>query len=60
MTREEYTQGFMEETRRTLFKSSFSAIVSFFAEQERLAADEIEEIIAILRKNQKKDESTNE
>ena len=53
MTREEYTQGFMEETRNTLFKGSFSALLSFFAERERLAADEVERIVALLRKNQK-------
>ena len=53
MTREEYTQGFMEETRNTLFKGSFSALLSFFAERERLAADEVERIIALLKKNQK-------
>lgn len=53
MTREEYTRGFMEETRNTLFKGSFSAFVSFFAEHEKLAADEIERIIAILRRSQK-------
>lgn len=52
MTREEYTQGFMEETRNTLFKGSFSALLSFFAERERLAADEVERIVALLRKNQ--------
>lgn len=52
MTREEYTRGFMEETRNTLFKGSLSALVSFFAEHERLAADEVERIIGILRRNQ--------
>lgn len=56
MTREEYTQGFMEETRNTLFKGSFSALLSFFAERERLAADEVERIVALLRKNQKSEE----
>lgn len=53
MTREEYTQGFMEETRHTLFKGSFSSLLSFFAERERLAADEVERIVALLRKNQR-------
>lgn len=53
MTREEYTTGFMEETRNTLFKGSFSALLSFFAERERLAADEVERIVALLRKNQR-------
>ncbi|MBR4846390.1 MAG: BlaI/MecI/CopY family transcriptional regulator [Bacteroidaceae bacterium] len=53
MSREEYTKGFMEETRHTLFKGSFSNLISFFAERERLAADEVERIIALLRKNQK-------
>ncbi len=53
MSREEYTKGFMEETRNTLFKGSFSNLISFFAERERLAADEVERIVALLRKNQK-------
>ena len=53
ITREEYTTGFMEETRNTLFKGSFSALLSFFAERERLAADEVERIVALLRKNQR-------
>ena len=53
MTREEYTTGFMEETRNTLFKGSFSALLSFFAERERLAADEVERIVALLKKNQR-------
>ena len=52
MTREEYTKGFMEETRNTLFKGSFSKLLMFFAERERLAADEVEKIIALLKKNQ--------
>lgn len=52
MTREEYTKGFMEETRNTLFKGSFSKLLLFFAERERLAADEVEKIIALLKKNQ--------
>ena len=54
MTREEYTKGFMEETRNTLFKGSFSKLLMFFAERERLAADEVEKIIALLKQNQKK------
>ncbi|MBR6538379.1 MAG: BlaI/MecI/CopY family transcriptional regulator [Bacteroides sp.] len=52
MTREEYTKGFMEETRNTLFKGSFSKLLLFFAERERLAADEVEKIVALLKKNQ--------
>lgn len=53
MTREEYTKGFMEETRNTLFKGSFSKLFLFFAERERLAADEVDKIIALLKKNQR-------
>lgn len=52
MTREEYTKGFMEETRNTLFKGSISKLLMFFAERERLAADEVEKIVALLKKNQ--------
>ena len=54
MTREEYTKGFMEETRNTLFKGSLSSFFLFFAEHERLASDEVEKIISLLKKNQKK------
>ena len=59
MTREEYTTGFMEETRNTLFKGSFSALLSFFAERERLAADEVEKIVALLKRNQQNNSETN-
>ena len=52
MTRVEYTKGFMEETRNTLFKGSFSKLLLFFAELERLAGDEVEKIVALLKKNQ--------
>ena len=53
MSREEYTKGFLEETRNTLFKGSFTKLLMFFAERERLAADEVERIVALLKKNQK-------
>ena len=63
MSREEYTKGFLEETRNTLFKGSFTKLLMFFAERERLAADEVERIVALLKKNQKsvsdKEESNN-
>lgn len=52
MSREEYTKGFMEETRNTLFKGSLTKLLLFFAERERLAADEVEKIVALLKKNQ--------
>lgn len=53
MTRDEYIKGFMEETRNTLFKGSLSSLLMFFAERERLASDEVDKIIALMRKNQK-------
>lgn len=56
MTREEYTKGFMEETRNTLFKGSWSSLVSFFAKYERLTTEEIQELIAILKKSMQKEE----
>lgn len=52
ISREQYVDGFMEETRNTLFKGSFSKLLLFFAERERLAADEVEKIVALLKKNQ--------
>ncbi|MBO5380640.1 MAG: BlaI/MecI/CopY family transcriptional regulator [Bacteroides sp.] len=59
MTREEYTKGFMEETRNTLFKGSFGKLLMFFAERERLAADEVEKIVALLKRNQQNSSETN-
>jgi predicted transcriptional regulator len=53
MSREDYTQGFMEETRNTLFKGSFKSFLSFFAQKERLSNSEIDEIISLLNKSKK-------
>ena len=60
MTREEYTTGFMEETRNTLFKDSWSSLVSFFAKYERLTTEDIQELIAILKKSMQKEENPSE
>jgi predicted transcriptional regulator len=53
MSREDYTQGFMEETRNTLFKGSFKSLLSFFAQRETLSNSEIDELISLLNKSKK-------
>lgn len=54
MSREDYTQGFMEETRNTLFKGSFKSLLSFFAQRETLSNSEIDDLISLLNRAKKK------
>lgn len=50
MQREEYINGFMEETRKTLFRGSLTAFLSFFAKHEKISKHEMEEILKIMSK----------
>lgn len=51
--KEEYLSGFMNNIKQTLFKGSFSSLVSFFAENETLTQNEIDELIAIINSHKK-------
>lgn len=50
ISKEEYTQAFLRNTKNNLFGGSFKSMISFFAESENLSASEINELIDILNK----------
>ena len=47
---EEYRKRFMNTAIETYFNSSYKNMVSFFAEEEKISADELREILAIIEK----------
>lgn len=48
----EYTSGFLRDIKESLFRGSASSLVNFFVKEEKLSAEEINELIELLRKNQ--------
>jgi predicted transcriptional regulator len=49
MTRERYRRFVMAEVRDTFFDGSVKSLVSFFAEEEELSQEDIDEILTILQ-----------
>ena len=49
VSRNDYTSMFMKEVKNTFFGGSFASLVSFFAEEEQLSNEEIDEILSILK-----------
>ncbi|MGL2963425.1 BlaI/MecI/CopY family transcriptional regulator [Flavobacterium sp. RSB2_4_14] len=47
---EDYRKRFMNTAIETYFNSSYKNLVSFFAEEEKISADELREILAIIEK----------
>ena len=47
---EEYRKRFMNTAIDNYFNSSYKNLVSFFAEEEKITADELREILAIIEK----------
>ena len=47
---EDYRKRFMNTAIDTYFNSSYKNMVSFFAEEEKISADELREILAIIEK----------
>ncbi|WP_310554713.1 BlaI/MecI/CopY family transcriptional regulator [Flavobacterium sp.] len=47
---EEYRKRFMNTAIETYFNSSYKNMVSFFAEENKISADELREILAIIEK----------
>ena len=45
----EYTSGFLRNIKESLFRGSASSLVNFFVKEEKLSAEEIEELIALLK-----------
>lgn len=47
---EEYRKRFMNTAIETYFDNSYKSMVSFFAEEEKISADELREILALIEK----------
>ena len=47
---EDYRKRFMNNAIENYFDSSYKNLVSFFAEEEKISADELREILAIIEK----------
>lgn len=54
MSRDQYINGFMEETRNTLFKGSLKNFLLFFARHEQIDRKELEEILMEMSKSNTK------
>ena len=50
VTREAYGKKFLNEATRRFFDSSYKDMVSFFAKEEKISADELREILDIIEK----------
>jgi BlaI family transcriptional regulator, penicillinase repressor len=50
VTIENYRKKFMNTAIDTYFNSSYKNLVSFFAEEEKISAEELREILAIIEK----------
>lgn len=48
----EYTSGFLRNIKESLFRGSASSLVNFFVKEEKLSAEEIDELIALLKEAQ--------
>ena len=55
ISREQYVDGFMEETRNTLFKGSLKNLLLYFARKEKISKEELIEILAVMQTDEKKD-----
>ena len=49
ISKEEYTRAYMKEVQNTFFGGSFASLVSFFAKDEQLSDEEVNEIMEILK-----------
>ncbi len=48
--KEDYRKGFMNTAIQTYFNSSYKSMVSHFASEEKISADELREILAMIEK----------
>lgn len=48
--RNEYRRHFMSDVVRSYFQDSYREVVSFFAREEKISAEELKEIIRIIEK----------
>ena len=50
ITKEEYRTGFMSNAIEHYFGNSYKSMVSFFAREEKISADELREILDMIEK----------
>lgn len=50
ITKEEYRQGFMNNAIQNYFNNSYKSMVSFFAKEEKISAEELREILEMIEK----------
>lgn len=48
VTKEEYRKGFMNNAIESYFNNSYKSMVSFFAKEEKISADELREILDMI------------
>lgn len=52
VSKEEYTRGFMNLATKKYFNNSYKSMVSFFAKEEKISAEELRDILKIIEKEQ--------
>jgi predicted transcriptional regulator len=50
---EDYRKAFMHTAIENYFNNSYKSMVSYFAQEEKISADELREILAIIEKSKK-------
>lgn len=53
VSKEEYRKQFMSTATRKFFDNSYKSMVSFFAREEKISAEELREILEIIEKKEK-------
>jgi len=51
ISKKEYTNFFMQQTTKRYFENSYKSMVSFFAKEEKISAEELREILELIEKN---------
>ncbi|MDO4496511.1 MAG: BlaI/MecI/CopY family transcriptional regulator [Bacteroidales bacterium] len=49
-SKEEYSRRAMQEVKKTLFDGSAKSLLSFFVQEEKLSAKDIEELLTLVKK----------
>lgn len=49
VSREQYTRQYMTEVKNTFFGGSVTSLVSFFAKEEQMSDEEIDELVRIIK-----------
>ncbi len=54
VSKEQYRQTFMKKIVANYFDNSYKNLVSFFAEEEKLSAEEVQEILDLIQRKRQK------